>query len=270
MSKSPFPGMDPFIEARSLWRDFHDKLIGDLERTLSRLLPRRYAVRLDERTYIEWHNPDEDRRTLRVMEPDVRVQEVSAARRSSAAVTLEAEPLPAEAPVTMHSMVEVEEREIFLEVRDLERNKGLVTCIEVLSPTNKRLGSEGWKAYSFKRDWLLKGGANFVELDLLRDGQRRRMREPWPESPYYILVSRRDAVPQCAVWPAFSTAPLPPVHVPLANGDPDVVVDLQPLVDDVYERSRYYEDLQYDQPHDIALRHEEALLLDQFTGRHKA
>lgn len=51
MTRSPFPGMDPIIEARGLWRDFHDKLIGDIERVLAELLPPRYVVCLDERTF---------------------------------------------------------------------------------------------------------------------------------------------------------------------------------------------------------------------------
>lgn len=36
---SPFPGMDPYIEACGLWGDFHDRLIGELERALAAALP---------------------------------------------------------------------------------------------------------------------------------------------------------------------------------------------------------------------------------------
>src|SRR5258708_12454227 len=50
--KSPFPGMDPFIEAFDLWGDFHDKLIGDLERVLSERVPERYVLRLNPPSYI--------------------------------------------------------------------------------------------------------------------------------------------------------------------------------------------------------------------------
>ncbi len=39
--KSPFPGMDPFIEECGLWADFHTKLIGEIERTLAVTLPER-------------------------------------------------------------------------------------------------------------------------------------------------------------------------------------------------------------------------------------
>jgi Protein of unknown function (DUF4058) len=51
--KSPFPGMDPFIEAGDYWGDFHDKLIGEIERDISARIPDRYVVRLAKRSYIE-------------------------------------------------------------------------------------------------------------------------------------------------------------------------------------------------------------------------
>ena len=50
--KSPFPGMDPYIEAAGLWGDFHDDLIAEIKRALAPLLPERYAVRTQERSYI--------------------------------------------------------------------------------------------------------------------------------------------------------------------------------------------------------------------------
>src|SRR5215472_14083921 len=54
--KSPFPGMDPFIEAVGLWRDFHDRLLSELERELSNRVSEQYFVRLAARTYLV---PDE-------------------------------------------------------------------------------------------------------------------------------------------------------------------------------------------------------------------
>src|SRR5438132_6967249 len=42
---SPFPGMDPYIEISHLWEDFHANLIGEIQRTLSDLVPDRYVVR---------------------------------------------------------------------------------------------------------------------------------------------------------------------------------------------------------------------------------
>ena len=50
--RSPFPGMDPYIESFGLWEDFHSKLIGEMERSLSSLVPDRYVVRTGERVYV--------------------------------------------------------------------------------------------------------------------------------------------------------------------------------------------------------------------------
>ena len=50
--KSPFPGMDTFIEECGLFEDFHQKLIGEIERELARIVPDRYVVRTGERPYV--------------------------------------------------------------------------------------------------------------------------------------------------------------------------------------------------------------------------
>ena len=50
--KSPFPGMDPFIEEAGLWEDFHHNLITDIQRALARIAPSRYLVRTGERSYL--------------------------------------------------------------------------------------------------------------------------------------------------------------------------------------------------------------------------
>ena len=50
--KSPFPGMDPYIEACGLWGDFHHDLISEIKHALARAAPERYLVRAEERSYI--------------------------------------------------------------------------------------------------------------------------------------------------------------------------------------------------------------------------
>ena len=56
--------------------------------------------------------------------------------------------------------------------------------------SNKRQGSEGWQVYERKRQALLLGKANFIEIDLLRGGHKMPMLTPWPDSPYTLLVCR--------------------------------------------------------------------------------
>jgi cob(I)alamin adenosyltransferase len=47
--KSPFPGMDPYIEECGLFEDFHDALISEIKHAVADVLPARYVVRTAER-----------------------------------------------------------------------------------------------------------------------------------------------------------------------------------------------------------------------------
>ena len=67
---SPFPGMDPYIEISHLWEDFHANLIGEIQRTLSDLVPDRYVVRAGERSYVALACTD-DEEEERSFLPDV-------------------------------------------------------------------------------------------------------------------------------------------------------------------------------------------------------
>jgi hypothetical protein len=94
----------------------------------------------------------------------------------------------------------------------------------------------------------LQGKANLVEIDLLRGGERMPMLDAWPDSPFCLLVAREERAPRCRVWPAFVDRPLPAIPVPLSRPDPDVPLALQPLIDAIYERGRYREEIDYAGP----------------------
>jgi len=262
---SPFPGMDPYIEVSHLWEDFHNKLIGEIERALAARVPDRYVVRTPERSYIALaeSEADVDERSIA---PDVAV----ASRRKSAKATrksigsaggLAVQDAPGS--VVMQALVKAEYREPFLEIRQVEPEHKLVTGIEVLSPSNKRPNTKGWRLYQRKRLAYLSGFANFVELDLLRRGRRMPMVSQWPDSPYYMLVCRKKQAPRCSVWPAFITEPLPPIPIPLAPPDADILLDIQPFVQAIYARSRYERDIDYRNPLYPSLSRTEATWLDE-------
>src|SRR5262249_39415800 len=111
--------------------------------------------------------------------------------------------------VELRAFVEQEFEDTFIDILRPEDHR-LVTSIEVLSPTNKRRRSVGWRKYLRKRQALLLGKANLVEIDLLRGGARMPMLDPWPASPYVLLVAREERAPRCRVWPLPSTAPCRP------------------------------------------------------------
>jgi hypothetical protein len=261
---SPFAGMDPFIEVCGRWEDFHPQLIGEIHRTLAAAVPQRYFVSLGVRSYVVL--TDTEGKEFNPFVPDVGVTSPAETRaeRSPSAV---AEAVEEEA-VSMEAFIATEFRETFIEIHEHDSDELLVTCLELLSPSNKRRGTEGWNVYLRKRNALLLGSANLVELDLLRGGQRMPMMTPWPDSPYVLLVSREQRAPRCKVWPAHYKKPLPAIPIPLSPPDADIRLDLQSLMTGIYARSRYDRRLDYSRPLQPALNEEESVwLAEQLRSR---
>jgi hypothetical protein len=260
--------MDPFIEGSGLWEDFHLNLIADIQRTLASTLPEQYLVRAGERAYVAL--VESEGKEEHLFKPDVGV---TSSAGTGVATTVGAEVATAEPDTDVESLsvrafIASDYREAFLEIYLEEEERRLVTCIEVLSPSNKRRGTEGWNLYLRKRQGLLLGSANLVEIDLLRGGQRMPMLDPLPTSPYYLLVGRRERAPRCRVWPASYRRRLPVLPIPLVRPDPDVSLDLQPLIEAIYARSRYARSIDYARPLTPPLSAEEsAWLAEQQRAR---
>ena len=66
--RSPFPGMDPYLE--QYWEDVHFRLIGNAADALFDQLPSGLIARVDQRVYV-----DEEGEPTSVRKPDVRVVE---------------------------------------------------------------------------------------------------------------------------------------------------------------------------------------------------
>src|SRR5437016_3158976 len=189
--KSPFPGMDPYIEGCGYWRDFHGHLIEKIFDEVSGNLPEKYIARANERSYIVLIETEE--KADRHFEPDVKVttlRETKSRGKGAAAAAV-----ANGAPVSVRAFIEDEFVEKFIDIYELEPERRLVTSIEVLSPSNKRPRSPGRKKYLRKRQALLLGRANLVEIDLLRGGERMPMLDKLPDSPYYLLVARERTAP---------------------------------------------------------------------------
>jgi hypothetical protein len=82
-----------------------------------------------------------------------------------------------------------------------------------------------------------------VELDLLRGGERMPTAEPLPRADYYVLVCRMPQRERAEVWPIVLRDRLPRIPIPLDADDPDATLDLQSLVDRVYEDAGWSEEL---------------------------
>ena len=91
------------------------------------------------------------------------------------------------------------------------------------------------------------GNVNLVEIDLLRGGQRMPMLDPWADSPYAMLIALAGSH-LCRVWRAHYRRSLPVIPVPLAKPDSDIPLDLQPMIDEIYQRFRYPRSIDYSKP----------------------
>lgn len=236
---SPFPGMDPFLEA-TMWKDFHHELISEVRNQLVPLLRPKFVPRVELRVFIERAEPPP-----KSIEPDVYVTAEQAAVRQSGSRSQSAAAVAEPYIVQLPDYEEVEEA--YIAIYDAEQRE-VLTVIEVLSPGNKRPGSAGRRSYLEKREAILKSWVNLVELDLLRGGERMPTESALPPADYFALVRRAHIRSQGEVYAWRLRDALPPVPIPLTREDPDVVVDLAAGFAALYDRAGYDRAVRYDRP----------------------
>jgi Protein of unknown function (DUF4058) len=153
---------------------------------------------------------------------------------------------------------------VSVEIREVAERR-LVTCIEVLSPTNKR--GPGREEYAAKRFQILSGATHLVEIDLLRVGARFPTAEPLPAVPYFVFVSHVGRRHEVEVWPIALVQPLPVFPIPLLPGDAAVPLDLQQALAVVYDIIGYDELVDYSQPPPGPLTPAEAVWVEEQLRR---
>ena len=89
----------------------------------------------------------------------------------------------------------------------------VVTVIEVLSPSNIRVGSRARTSYEQRHNEVIHSPSYFVEIDLLRDGVSLHTREALPYADYYLHVSRHQRRPKGLVWPIQIPQRVPTIDV---------------------------------------------------------
>jgi hypothetical protein len=265
--KSPFPGMDPYLE-RS-WGDVHQAVITYVRDWIQSRLPSDLRARMQERVYIELPNVPHA-----VYYPDVRVVERPGLSPDAGAATAVAEPSTSEdatdgdpicdVPLLVHIDIEPV-TEGYIEIIDVKSGHRVVTAIEVLSPTNKRPG-EGQQLYLKKRDDQLAAAVNTVEIDLLRGGTRLLMVDaehipPFHRTAYQVCVWRGSRRTQAELYCVPLAARLPVIAIPLRPDDRDVPLDLQAILAQCY-RNGGYDDIDYAVEPDPPLSDKEAAWAD--------
>ena len=242
---SPFPGMDPYLENRLIFPDFHDGFIAYLREAIQPGLPEPYYAALGRRAWVEISE--------RFVGPDVNVIIPRPRRPSSpsnitkiASATLE---------VTRPVVVTVphdEQSETTIEIyigRGSDRR--LVTAIELLSPINKQPGEKGRDLYLRKQTELLDSQCHLVEIDLLRGGTHTtavpedRLRHNIPSFAYHVCSHHFNHFEDFLIYPIQMTDPLPTISIPLLPGDGEVPVSLQQVFERTYAAGPYHREIDY-------------------------
>ncbi len=182
--RCPFPGMDPYLEKRSLWEDVHNSLIGRVRDAIAPVLDPRYYVAVEERVLLLYGGEGATDEPL--VKPDLTISE--ATRQPAPPPSLPPGQEGAAVAVRVRLPVPERVRETFLEIRTPE-DETVVTVIEVLSMSNK-LAGEQRSDYLRERGSILASGTNLVEIDLLRAGRRMPIERGNVTSHYAILLSR--------------------------------------------------------------------------------
>ncbi len=252
---SPFPGMDPYLEAPDLWPGLHQSLITYIRDELQPDLRPTYHARIGERVYVV--------ETGRHIYPDVAIirrpqperEPVLAGGPAPAAAAT----LVADEPLTV-TIPPVEYREPFIEIVHTAGGQ-VVTVIEVLSPANKTAG-QGHDLYRQKQAELLKSPAHLMEIDLLSQGLHTvalpaaNLAE-LPPHRYLVCVTRAPEHYDFELYPVSLTERLPRCRLPLKPPSPDIVLDLPTIFNRCYDNGGYPDFVNYTQPPAASLSEEE-------------
>ena len=221
--------MNPYIEQDAIWQSFHLRFLAEISDRLVEQLRPNYIIMIDEHVYVH-ELPDAPRRL--VGRADVSV----AARPRSGDAGPRAAVGALEAPSEVHLPTQDTQRVPFLEVRD-RQSRELIAVLELLSPSNKRGGSDR-NQYLAKRNRLLasesalRGDRPAPGRAVDAPGGSARLRlfgpgQPGRGSPPGRLLADRIR------------KRLPIIPIPLRRPDEFARLDLQEVLDHVYDATGY-------------------------------
>ncbi|RUT07066.1 hypothetical protein DSM106972_023270 [Dulcicalothrix desertica PCC 7102] len=232
---SPFPGMNPYLENSDLWPEVHSRLIVAISDAISPQVLPKYRVAIEKRVY------QINEASLSVGIPDVLVISSKSDSTDTNLNVAVAEPL--NKPINVNIPIPEEVMEGYLEVREVGTGE-VITVIELLSPKNK-LSKEGRNAYENKRQKILGSATHLVEIDLLRTGKPMPISGKDIPSSYRILVSRSNYRPKAELYPFELQEAIPKFPLPLRTGDNEPLLDLQLLINQIYDRAGFYLAIDY-------------------------
>jgi hypothetical protein len=244
---SPFPGMDPYLEENPLFHELHTQVLAEAQVLLQpQLLPHYIA-------WLESHLSEGSvwdvaggMISLEGKEPDLTLttRTDKKSRRGSTAVL-------AQPSASVTEELDEDELELRRQRRIViymnTRPRQAVASIELLSPSNKRPGSAVRERYLEKRSSALHGGLHWIEIDLLRGGQRPPIPIVLPR-PFDYLAYVAQAIPSGwnhLIYGWMLRQPLPRLPIPLL-GDDQVELDLAVCFRSAYDRIAAAAKVDYD------------------------
>lgn len=251
--------MNPYLEHPAIWQEFHSRLIVAIADELGPRLRPKYRAAVEKRIYEDASND-----LTFIGRPDTAVFRTSRdVERITAGKTnvIRTEPVRVEVPMPE------EFRERYLEVRDVMTGE-VVTTLELISPSNKRSG-RGRLQYEEKRLAILGSRTHLIEIDLIRAFNPLPLRSDLPVSLYRILISRAEQRPHADLYPFNLPDPIPPFPIPLKSNDPELLVDLQRLLHEVYDRAAYDLEIDYQQDPIPPLSDEDTQWVDSLLKQHE-
>ncbi len=250
--------MDPYLERH--WGDVHGSIITYAKDALQPQLGGNLVARTEERVYID----DEDalRRQMRV--PDVRMVEMGISD-----VPLQPTGGVAVAEPVVIEVLADEVTESFVQILDVSEGGRVVTVIEFVSPSNK-LFKAARKSYKAEQEECLDTRTNLVEVDLTRAATRELLVHeyelPEVKRGEYLVSVYRAAHGKHGRREGYGMRlreRLSGIRIPLREGDPDIALDLQMLIDHAYANSAYGRTLDYRKQCDPPLSGDDAAWADQ-------
>jgi hypothetical protein len=216
--------MNPYFEQPGVWHGFHMHLLSEMTYALTPHVVPSHFVSMEFHDYLDYDTgPVADTPTV-----------VHAAESSG--------------PITARIPRPIKRTHRWLAIRNT-RTREVVTVVEVMTPATK--SGAALSHYLRKRRRILRSATHLVEIDLLRGGPRMPVGGVRP-SDYRVMVSRQPDRPTVQVWRIGLRDLLPLIPIPVRTGEPDLRLELKPVIDAVYDRGGY-QHLLYDFPPDPPL-----------------
>jgi hypothetical protein len=228
------PHLNSHLQEADNWIMFHTAHITYISELLDARLPSGYEIGLEKSLQIMEYHPDtgERIRPPRRPYPDVTVYEISAIRRADTGVAKETSVLMPTLTIPALETMWLDNDELYLRavvIYDIRVRDGRrpVTRIELLSPTNKPLGS-GFLQYTEKRDATLRQQMPLMEIDYLHETPPVPLHVPsYPDReakshPYAIYITDTRPSLEKGLTHVYSfdvDDAIPLVNIPLLGDD---------------------------------------------------